>query len=93
MSMEVEATQPPAAPTAAPAPAAVAPAAPAPGAAAEGTPEESTAASGAPVYDSSFVNGLLASLPGVDPSDPRIQSALQQIQAKQDEDKSKDTKK
>jgi hypothetical protein len=39
------------------------------------------------------VNGLLASLPGVDPSDPRIQLALQQIQAKQDEDKSKDAKK
>eukprot|EP00615_Pteridomonas_danica_P006685 CAMPEP_0114340674 /NCGR_PEP_ID=MMETSP0101-20121206/8532_1 /TAXON_ID=38822 ORGANISM="Pteridomonas danica, Strain PT" /NCGR_SAMPLE_ID=MMETSP0101 /ASSEMBLY_ACC=CAM_ASM_000211 /LENGTH=405 /DNA_ID=CAMNT_0001474011 /DNA_START=190 /DNA_END=1407 /DNA_ORIENTATION=- len=43
------------------------------------------------VYDSSFVNNLLASLPGVDPSDPRIQMALQQIQAKQDEaDKDKE---
>lgn len=40
----------------------------------------------APQYDSDFVNNLLASLPGVDPSDPRIQTVLQQIQDKQDKD-------
>lgn len=83
MSMQVDAADSPAA-------AASAPAAPAPAAAADAAPG---AASVAPAYDSSFVNGLLASLPGVDPSDPRIQLALQQIQAKQDEDKSKETKK
>lgn len=79
MSMALDAAEPPAEPAAAAAPSAAA--------------EPPPAAAGAPVYDSSFVNGLLASLPGVDPSDPRIQLALQQIQAKQDEDKSKDSKK
>jgi 26S proteasome regulatory subunit N10 len=43
------------------------------------------AESPAPVFDSALLNSLLASLPGVDPSDPRIVLALQQIQAKQDE--------
>ena len=61
MSVALGAAEPPAEPAAAPAPAA----------------EPAAAASAAPVYDSSFVNGLLASLPGVDPSDPRIQLALQ----------------
>ena len=56
-------------------------------------PEQLTAAGGAPLHDRSFMNGLLASLPGVDPSDPRIQLVLQQSQAKQGEDKSKDAKK
>jgi len=32
------------------------------------------------MQDMNFVNSMLASLPGVDPSDPLIQQALQQIQ-------------
>ena len=53
-----------------------------PAAAAEAAPAGAAAG-----YDPSFVNSLLASLPGVDPSDPRIQMALAQIQAKQDAEK------
>lgn len=53
-------------------------------------PAATAQAPAAATYDSSFVNNLLASLPGVDPSDPRIMAALQQIQAKQDEQEGKD---
>ena len=56
---------------------------PAPAAPAAETP---AAAPGADFYDASFVNNMLASLPGVDPDDPAIRDALAQIQAKQDED-------
>ncbi|CAM9664365.1 unnamed protein product, partial [Heterosigma akashiwo] len=61
-----------------------------------------TAAAAAPggaqqFLDPAFVNSLLGSLPGVDPSDPKIQAALQQIggsDAKQeDKDKKDDDKK
>lgn len=48
--------------------------------------------SGSGFHDTSFVNSMLASLPGVDPSDPLIQQAIQQIQAKQDQDEKKDEK-
>lgn len=53
------------------------PAEPAPSQASSAVPSAPPAA---PVYDPSFVNSLLASLPGVDPSDPRIQQALAQLQ-------------
>jgi 26S proteasome regulatory subunit N10 len=45
-----------------------------------------------PFFDPAFVNSMLASLPGVDPNDPRILQALQQIQAKQDQGKKSDDK-
>jgi len=39
--------------------------------------------------DPDFVNQLLGSLPGVDPSDPKIQAALQQLSGKEDKDEKK----
>lgn len=67
------------------------------GAGAAATPAAASDAASAPAaagdaaaagqfIDPSFVNSMLESLPGVDPSDPMIQQALQQIQAKQQED-------
>lgn len=55
-------------------------------------PPAATPAVSAQFYDPSFVSSMLASLPGVDPNDPRIQQALQQIQAKQDSEKKEDEK-
>ena len=83
MSMQMEPSTGPSVPPATAAPAA---AAPAPTAAA------APAAPAAALYDPAIVNSMLATLPGVDPSDPRIQAALAQIQAKQDSEK-KDEKK
>jgi 26S proteasome regulatory subunit N10 len=51
----------------------------------EAAPEAAPAA----VFDPSFVSSLLATLPGVDPNDPRIQEVIRQVQAKQNEKKGK----
>lgn len=55
-----------------------------------GTP---AAAPPAQLNDPSFVSSMLASLPGVDPNDPRIQAALKQISEKQTDDKKDGDKK
>jgi 26S proteasome regulatory subunit N10 len=59
-------------------------------AAEEGATGAAAAPSGSQFHDASFVTNMLASLPGVDPSDPRIQQALQQIQNSKDAEKKDD---
>lgn len=66
-------------------------AAPAPAPA--GAPSAAPAAAGTPpgvpgqAFNSSFVRGMLSSLPGVDLNDPRVQEALQRIQDHSEGDK------
>mmetsp|Transcript_5581 Transcript_5581/g.10552 ORF Transcript_5581/g.10552 Transcript_5581/m.10552 type:complete len:449 (+) Transcript_5581:56-1402(+) len=83
MSMQLDNTET----TPAPQAATPTPTAPAPSAAA--APAATPAAPAAAANDPSFMTNLLATLPGVDPSDPLIQAALAQIQAKQEEDAKK----